>query len=391
MANSLFGGDMVQEITTTSWGRRIINALWGVLFGFAFLVGAFFLVFWNEGNSLHTRQSLEQTEKVTISIPNAPIDPKNELRVVYLSGLATTEDILSDKLLKIAEKAIQLKRQVDMYQWKEETETKTEKIIGGSEQEVKTYHYKKEWSSKLIDSGEFKEQAGHENPASMPIHSETQYANKVTVGDFDLPLDLIKQINGGQTVNLDKSNLEELKKIFNNPVHLQGDILYVGNNEQTPKVGDLRISVTAVYPTTVSIIAQQTGNTLQPYLAPAGHAVSLIEMGQMSPQEMTHNAEVKNSIMTWFLRLVSLVLMIMGLAMIMSPIAVLADFVPFFGDLVGFGTGFIAFSVGLCLWIVAMAIAWFVVRPLLSIGLIAFALISCSLFFFYRKKRGIKS
>src|SRR5438445_11893856 len=131
---------MVQEITTTSWGKRIINAFWGAIFGIALLCGAFFLIFWNERNGLHTAQALEQTEKVLISVPNKPIDAKNNRRVIYTSGLATTENILSDKLLHISEKAIQLNRKVEMYQWKENIETKTEKNIGGSEQEVKTYN-----------------------------------------------------------------------------------------------------------------------------------------------------------------------------------------------------------------------------------------------------------
>lgn len=381
---------MVQEVTTTSWGKRIINAFWGALFGIAVLIGAFFLVFWNEGNSLHTWQSLEQTEKVMVSVPNVPIDPKNELRVIYTSGLAATEDILSDKKLNISEKAIQLNREVEMYQWKEEVETKTEKQVGGSEQEVKTYNYKKEWASKLIDSSDFKEQAGHENPSAMPIHSEIQYASKVTVGDFILPLELIKQISGSKAVDLGKADLGGLKKTFNKPIHIQGDGLYVGDDEQAPKVGDLRISVMAVYPETVSIIAQQTGKTVQPYLAPAGHAISLIEVGQVSPQEMIHNAEVENSVITWILRLVSLAMMMLGLAMIMSPVAVLADFIPFFGSLVGFGTGLIAFTVGLCLWLIAVSIAWFVMRPLLSIGLIALSVICCILFLSYKKRASLK-
>src|SRR5579862_3463810 len=155
--------NMVQEVTTTSWGKRIINAFLGVIIGIALIIGAFYLIFWNEGNGLHTAQSLEQTEKVLISIPNKPIDPKNNNQVIYMSGLATTEDILKDTLFNVSEKAIQLNRKVEMYQWKEDVETKKEKQLGGSEQEVKTYTYHKEWSTDLVLSNKFKDQAGHEN------------------------------------------------------------------------------------------------------------------------------------------------------------------------------------------------------------------------------------
>src|SRR5579872_3564229 len=381
---------MTQEVTTTSWGKRIINAFWGALFGIALILGAFFLIFWNEGNGLHTSQALEQTEKVLITVPNKPIDPKNNMRVIYTSGFATTENILSDKLLQVSEKAIQLNRKVEMYQWNEKVETKTEKNIGGSEQEVKTYSYNKEWSTNLIDSTEFKEQTGHENPSSMRIRSEIQYANKVTLGDFILPSNLIKQINTAKNVDFDKVNIQELKNRFNKSVHLQNEQLYIGEDEQTPQIGDIKVSETAVYPQDVSVIAQQSDNKLQAYMAPSGHAVSLLETGQMSPEEMIHNAKVQNSMMMWLLRLAGLVMLIIGLALIMSPIAVLADFIPFFGSLVGFGTGFIAFTIGLCLWIIAIAIAWFVVRPLISACIILVSIVCGYLFFVYKKRGSLK-
>lgn len=377
---------MVQEITKISWGKRIMNAFTGVLFGIIAIFGAFYLIFWNESHGLQKAEALEQTQKNLISVPNTPIDSKNNMQVIYTSGLATTEDILTDKLLQVSEKAIKLHRKVEMYQWNEEIETITEKHIGGSEQEVKTYHYNKKWSYRLIDSNEFKDMKGHENPGSMPFKSEIQYANKVKVGDYRLSTDLIRQISGEKTVDLEKVNTDTLKKRFNKLVHIQNDQVYIGDDEQTPKIGDMRISETAIYSQTVSVIAQQAGDTLQAYMTPTGQAVSLLEMGQLSPQEMIHHAKVQNSLIMWLLRLASLFILIAGLALIMSPIAVLADFIPFFGSIIRFGTGFIAFAVGLCLWVIAIAIAWFAVRPLLSICIIAVSVCSGYGFFAYRKR-----
>jgi hypothetical protein len=380
----------MQEITTISWGKRIINAFWGALFGFVAIFTAFFLIFWNEGNSLHTAQALKQTEKILIPVPNSPIDPKNNMLVIYTSGLATTENILTDKLLHVSEKAIQLNRKVEMYQWKEDVETKSEKQVGGSEQEMKTYHYNKQWSQYLIDSTEFKEQSGHENPSSIPLKSEIQYANKVMVGDYSLPSHLIKQISGDKSVDLSKINTGELKKRFKKSIQLQNEQIYIGDDEQTPKIGDMRVSETAVYPQNVSIIAQQSGNTLQAYVTPAGRAVSLLEMGQLSPQEMIQNAEAQNRTIMWLLRLATLGMMMAGLALIMNPIGVLADFIPFVGSLIKFGTGFIALIAGFCLWIIAIAIAWFAVRPLMSVCIIAISVACGYVLFAYRKRRAIK-
>lgn len=377
---------MVQEVTTQSWGSRIMSSLWGILIGL-FLIGvSFFVVFWNEGHGLRTAQSLEQAQKVLISVPNSPVDPKNDNKVIYFNGLATTNDVLTDSLFGISEKAIKLERKVEMYQWEENSDTQTEKQMGGSEKEVTNYTYAQTWSEKLISSKEFKEQTGHQNPAAMSIQSKNQSTEKVTVGDFHLPGGLITQISGETAVDLSKVDTAALQTKFNKPVKHVGDGLYAGADPQSPQIGDLRVSLFVVFPQNVSVIGQQITNTLQAYLAPAGQTVLLLEMGQVSSQQMIENALTGNQIMTWVIRLVSLFMMIMGFALLLKPLSVLADVIPFLGSLVGFGTGLVAFVCGLVLWAVATAIAWFVVRPLWAIGLIVIAA-AISYVLFAAKKR----
>jgi hypothetical protein len=361
---------MIEEITTTSWLTRLKDAFIGILVGLALIIGAIVLVFWNEGHSLHTAQSLKQAQKVLISVPNSPMNNQNNLKVVYLSGLATTKDKLSDSLLGITTNAINLNRKVEMYQWKEKTETKNEKQIGGSEKQTTTYSYEKTWSEQLINSSNFKNPAGHQNPTSMPIQSQIQYAKTVTLGDFLLPDTLVKQINVSQSVDLASVNKESLKTQFNKSVNWINNELYLGQDSQNPQPGDLRITVTAAYPQDVSIIAQQKGNTFQPYLAPAGGSVMLLSTGQNSSDQMIADALSQNSLFAWTLRLVSLAMLIGGFSLIMKPLVVLADVLPFLGSIIGFGTGFIAFLCGLSVWIIVTAIAWFAIRPFVSIGLL---------------------
>ncbi len=378
---------MVQEVETTSWFTRIKNSFIGIIFGIILIFAAIFLIFWNEGNGLRTAQSLEQAQKILVSIPNAPISSGNNLKAVYLSGLATTNENLTDPIFGTFEKAIKLDRSVKMYQWKENVETTTEHETGGSEKETKNYTYEKVWSDEIIDSSEFKDMTGHTNPTRMLIQSKTQYADHVTVGDFILPLDLTKKIDAPVSIDLSKIDLAPLKAKVNKPVASVSDKIYVGTEPNSPEIGDLEISLSEVLPQTVSIIAQQTDNTLQPYLAPAGHNVMLLEIGQHSSTEMIMNAESENRMITWLLRGASLLMLIIGIALLMQPIVVLADVLPFLGSIVGFGTGFIAFTVGLILWTLFTAIAWFAVRPLLSIGMFAIVMIICGILYSLKKKQ----
>ena len=373
---------------TKSWGSRIISALWGVLLGVVLIVGAIYLVLWNEGRGLHVAQSYQQAHDLLVTVEAAPIQPSNDLLVVHLHGMATTNDVLRDKLLDVSRKAIELNRYVEMYQWQESKATTTEKKYGGSEQEVTTYSYRKGWSSGWIDSASFKEPE-RSNPSSMPIQSVTQYAKQVTVGDFSLPIDLITDISGEIPVELDKVDVDKLSKRLKKPVQQHGSGLYVGKNPNTPMIGDMRVTMTVVLPQTVSVIAQQVGTSLQPFMAPAGEVVSLIAMGEVTPDEMIHEAEVQNRAMTWLLRAGSLLLMVLGFSMIMRPVVVLADVVPFFGNVANVGVGFVALLLGFGCWTMVVAVAWFAVRPLWSVSfVVVMGLIG---FVMWRKKANVNT
>lgn len=378
---------MVEEVTTTSWFTRIKNALIGIFFGMALIVAAIILIFWNESHGLHWVQSLNQAQKILVNVPDAPINPQNNLKVVYFNGVATTKDILDDALLDMKVPAISLNRKVEMYQWQEQIKTKKESRLGGAEREVKTYSYNKGWYDHLIDSAHFKEQETHQNPSLMPVKSKLQYANKVTVGDFLLPDFLVKQIAVSTPVTLSEKNGSVLKAQLNKPVKWMGEALYFSKNPQALDIGDIKIAVSAVYPQPVSIIAQQSGGTLQAYRAPAGESVALISTGVFSSAQMIQDALSSNNVMTWLLRGASLILLIIGFCLILRPLAVLASVLPFLGDFVGLGTGFLGLTLGAGLWLIITAFAWFATRPILSASVIGFAVLFGYLLIRLRNKK----
>lgn len=383
---------MSEEVTTTSWGSRIKNAFMGIGVGIVLIVAAVILIFWNEKHSLHMAQSLDQAQKILITVPNSPINPQNNAKVVYFTGLATTKDNLVDSTLGIDVNAINLDRKVQMYQWEEHVKTETQSQVGGSEKQIKTYSYTKSWSDNLIDSSKFNDQAGHQNPAVMPVNSQSQYADKVTVGDFTIPRSLVTQIDVSKPIELSEANKDKLNAKLNKSVELINNELYVGADPQTPQLGDLKISSTVVYPQNVSIIAQQSGSTLEAYLAPAGETVMLIATGTVSSLQMISDALAENKMMSWILRGVSLVMLIVGFSLLLGPLVVLADVLPFLGSIVGFGTGFIGFVLGLAVWIIATSIAWFATRPIFAVGItVVVLLLSYALIKMKRDKNALSN
>jgi hypothetical protein len=378
---------MVQEVTVQSWGSRLIKSLTGIVIGLVLIILSFVLIFWNESHGLHTTQSLKEAGRVLISVPNLPLDAKNDLQVVYFNGVATTEDVLSDPLFAVSEKAIRINRNVEMYQWQENVKTETDQQVGGSEKTTKTYTYDRVWSASLIQSSQFKDQTGHQNPATFPIASKDIQAQTVTVGDFLLPSELVSQIENAKTIDLTKTDLAVLKKQLNRPVLHDDQNIYIGNDPASPSIGDMKVSLTLVLPQTVSVIGQQSGNTLQPYMARAGKPVMLLAMGQQSAEQMINEAVSQNRILTWILRAVSLVMMVFGIGLILQPLVVLASVIPFLGAIANIGTGLIAFTGGLILWAIATAIAWFAIRPFWALGLIVLVSLICYGLFSHRKNK----
>ena len=158
-------------------------------------------------------------------------------------------------------------------------------------------------------------------------------------------------------------------------IHVQGSAVYLGANPGNPTIGDVRITFTETPPANVSIIAQVTGNTFEPFTASNGYKFSRLEDGNHSSAAMFEDARRENSIMVWVLRAVGVILVMLGLGLVFKPLSVIADVIPILGTIVGAGAGVVAFLVGLAWSLVVIAAAWIRFRPLIAGGLIAAALV----------------
>ncbi|MBK1720148.1 TMEM43 family protein [Thiocystis violacea] len=363
--------DHFTETTTRSWSSRIGGSLKGILVGFILVLAAFPLLWWNEGRAIDRTQTLETGRKTVVAVESDRLDPAREGQLIHIAGLATTEEVLSDPLFDLSLSAIKLRRQVEMYQWVEESRSTTTKNVGGSETTETTYDYRRNWSERWIDSSRFKHPADHANPPSMPYASETKQASRVKVGAFNLAPVFVTQINPFQALPItQKGRVPE-------GFELHGGGYYQGS-PTAPRVGDLRVSFSVVEPSQVSLIGRQAGRGIETARLPKGQ-IALLELGRVDATTMFDHADTANRFLTWAIRAGGLLLLWIGFGMILAPLKVLADVVPFIGRLVGAGTGLIAALLAVALGALTIAIAWVLHRPLLAGLLLALAVVALAI------------
>ena len=370
----------VTETTTESWGSRLGSSIKGVVIGFALFIAGFPVLFWNEGDSVKTAKAIDEGEGACISVEsNATVDQEMEGKLVHMSGKADTKDVLTDDTFGVSATAIRLERNVEMYQWIEESHTSEKKKMGGSVEKVTTYTYKKDWMPTAIDSSGFKEQ-GHDNPGVMEFESQKMQAANVTFGAFRLNESQIDHIGSAKQYAFPTGFVCKVER-----VKVQGGTIYVPNAEtrnnalntrdvaSQTRIGDMRVTFRVVYPHDVSVIAKQHGDTFVAYTAKNGKKLSYLEDGVKDAAEMFQTARTNNAIMTWLVRVGGFLMMFIGLSMVFKPLSVLADVLPILGDIVEMGMGLVAGLIAFICSLVTIAIAWVFYRPVLGIILLAVA------------------
>ncbi len=357
-------------VTRQSWFSRIGGAFKGILIGIILVLVAFFVLFKNEGRAVQRHKTLQEGAGLAVSIDSKAVNEKNNGNLIHVSGLATTDVILTDSIFDISANAIHLKRNVEMYQWKENVHTETVTKTGGARETTKTYTYEKTWSKEPIDSSAFVDkEGGYVNPSVMLYKSDEWTAPVVTLGAFKLPDNLIGRIDdfANLTVseeNVVPENLGEKARVFDSG-------FYIGADPMAPEIGDFRVAFEVVYPTDISLIARQNGNTFEAFTTPKTKGTLLeLKIGIFSKEAMFEAAEAANRTLTWILRLVGFFLFFIGFSMIFNPFKVIADVLPFMGKIVGAGVGAVSFLLALMLSFLVISFAWIFYRPLIGIPLL---------------------
>ncbi len=359
------------EISQQSWLQQLAGSLIGAVVGLLLFLASFVVLFWNEGHAVAEMNSLNAGAKSVVSVPADRPDPANEGRLVHVTGLASVTRAAADPVFHVAPAdALRLRRKVSAYQWEEHAETSTEKSLGGGETKRTTYTYRKVWSDKVINSSEFKQPAGHTNPA-FPLRTTVFDAQGARLGGFTLDPSVMGKLTGFKGLAPPSSaSAAGVDPGFRRI----GDQFYHGAPD-APAIGDMQVSYEVLEAQPVSVVAAQTGQTLAPFRGKDGRVIEIADLGTHSADDLFHEAKAAASTFTWILRAVGFVMMLIGLCLLASPLAWLVSVLPFLEGVVDTAAFFLALVLSIPLTMITIAIAWMAYRPLLAAGLLAGGLV----------------
>jgi hypothetical protein len=350
--------DSFTETSTEGWGSRLGGSLVAALIGLVLVPAAVVLMYWNEGRAVDAIRALNRGAASVIEVNTAAVDPGSNGKLVHVSGmLAPTTPAKDPDFGVTGDGLVRLSRTVEMYQWEEETSTQSQQNVGGSKTTEKTYSYKRGWSAQPVDSGRFKVPGGHQNPA-MPQRSATFDGSVVKVGAWQVDPSVLDKISAFTPLRVQSAPPSGYQA--------SGDGFYHGRDPGQPAVGDLRVSFTVVAAQTVSVAAGQASGVLTAFRDPNGYSIALAEPGLVSAEVLFHDEKASQGTLTWILRGVGFVLVLIGFVCVTRPLTMLFAVLPFLESLVGAGAFLVALTLAVPVTLLTIAVAWIVHRPLIG-------------------------
>ena len=366
------------SIMLHSNGSGVVGRFVASVVGLLMVLGAGWLLFWNEGRAVKTQQALEEGRDAVVTLLTVEKALEaNDGCLVHAQGTAHTEDSVHEPLFGFSVPCMRLVRQVEYYQWVERKDKRHTQQGDGSAKMQTHYHYTQRWVDRPVNSRMFRE-THHRNSVALDLPSDSCWgAKRVHMGDFLLHAGQVSR--AGEVAELSAAQVQ-LPPEWAARGAWAGNSFYVGSHgpadADNPQIGDVRITWSAApQQALVTLVAQQSGYTFVPYVAKSGYTVDLLRNGQYSAAEMFEHAMQQNQILCWVLRGVGVVLMLVGMCMALLVLRGLLGWIPLLGGLLESGVILVGLAVGVLVSLCVMASAWFFYRPLLAAGLIFFGVI----------------
>ena len=317
----------VVKVTRQNWGQRVSNSFGGLVFGLVLIPAAMAALWYGEGI-----QDLSKIASKAVQVEATQPNAASEGAFISVTGTLGTNAQLGDAPYLVDGDYVSIERVVEMYAWKEKSDSSTtEDAVGGGSTTTTTYTYSKEWSQNPAQSSSFEEPGGHENPAKV-LEDATITADYATIDSFEL---------NPQSIQLPEGN-----KITPEPVVLPNGYVqtgsYIFSSESAatqPLVGDIRISY----------VVLPVGKTVTAFGAKQGSAIvsttveneKFFRMFGGSHAEALETMHGEYVLTIWLFRVLGTFAIFMGLQLIVQPLARILGVIGILGKAVEGVTGFI--------------------------------------------------
>lgn len=356
----------------TGFGRKKRSTS-GAIFGFLFLFVSSVGLWINEGRSVNQMDALYEMQTAISTLPDTKYHPDLDNKPILIQGEIKSESPVEDPEFLISSNGLALKRIVEMYQWKQRKETKSKNEIN--------YHYRKEWSSKPIDSSTFKESESHYNPP-FPYPNQT-FVTTTKIGDYALSREVLAKIAISKTLGLssypDKINGALNKKSY----------LFIGKDSSSQSIGDVKISYKYAAEGQYSIAAKSNKQALVSYTTENNKSLSFVRSGIVPATKIFNDEQSNNTTLTWVFRFVGLFVMFLSFYGVLRTFTAFSDYLPVIGSLLNGVSSVIAGVLTLIFGSLVIAIAWFSARPILSVSILLIGGIIAFLLGKFGKKRKV--
>jgi len=288
--------------------RRTLVAVALVLLGLGVLVG-------DELFALNRADDALESGRAVVSVAAEQVDPQNEGRLVHITGQLATREVLVDNVFHVSVSALRLVRHVSMYQWREE-QVEREVHEDGGTRRVSEPRYAGAWSATPIDSGDFEQEEGHENP-EFPAEDQTFVATRPEVGAFAVPAQLLDEVRGLESHTPDAAAAGAVS-LAGKSGRIWDDSIYVGQDPAQPHVGDLRVRFERTPFTPVTVVGAQRGSEIATWTAPSGRELPPhLNLGSEDADDAASDITDVNTPLTWALRTLGWLLVWLGLWLIL--------------------------------------------------------------------------
>jgi len=353
-----------RTVERVGFGSRLSNSFVSVLLGIILFLGAFFVLFWNEG-----RVNLSHVAKTAVAIsPTAPATASVG-SLVSVTGPVSTPESLGDGVFLRPGPYVALNRRVEMFAWDEKKETRTQENFGGSETRETIYSYTKVWTEKPEDSSQFYRSQDYQNPP-MPFQSQLFRVTQASIGNYTLMMN---------SLSMETPSVVSLNPATVMQGTIAGSYVYQGRGSlNNPEIGDLRVSYTALNNgTPVTVFARLASPTqLDSFLGPRN--VPFYRLFATDRNTAIQRLSTEHDTLTWILRIVGFLMMWFGSSMFFEPLNTLLSIFPFLSGLNRFLVGGVTFIVSVVLTGITIVVSMVVHHPLalvISIGVAGFLIL----------------